>query len=166
MSIDSGEDPGMTDQAAVNPIGVATSVLSGKRCFAVEDEGVTLLHVTRALLSARGALVGTADTEDDAVAGVLSLQPDLVVMDLLLRQGDGVGATRRILAGFRTCIVGITGLRDGETTQHASEAGMCGIIRKPFSGQEFITALAVHYSRFLASGAAGPSAPEGVRAGT
>ena len=42
-------------------------------------------------------IVGNAETGDEAVAGALALQPDVVLMDLNMPGIDGIAATRRIV---------------------------------------------------------------------
>jgi two-component system OmpR family response regulator len=41
-------------------------------------------------------VVGCAETEDDALAGIRELQPDVIVLDIQLRQGNGLNVLRRL----------------------------------------------------------------------
>ena len=72
------------------------------RVFLVEDSP----HVRDLLLDflqvpGELEIVGYADTEDDAVAGILADPVDAVIVDLKLREGGGLGVIERVrLAGL------------------------------------------------------------------
>ena len=41
-------------------------------------------------------IVGCAETEDDAINGIRDLQPDAIVLDIQLREGNGFNVLRRL----------------------------------------------------------------------
>ena len=41
-------------------------------------------------------IVGSADTEDEAVSGIIDSVPDAVVLDIQLREGNGLNVLRRL----------------------------------------------------------------------
>ena len=67
------------------------------RVFLVDDE----LFVRRGLRLLLGvqpnlAVCGDADNEHDALEGILALRPDLAIVDLRLRLGDGLGLIKQL----------------------------------------------------------------------
>ena len=67
------------------------------RLFLVDDEMVVRRGL-RMLLSVQPDLevCGEAGTEHDALEGILALKPDLVVVDLSLKEGDGMALIKQL----------------------------------------------------------------------
>jgi DNA-binding NarL/FixJ family response regulator len=69
------------------------------RVFIVEDGAAVQDRLRRAIEETdRTRLAGIADNEADAIAGILDSAPDLVILDLQLRRGNGL----RVLEAIRT----------------------------------------------------------------
>ena len=78
------------------------SCMSSARIMVVEDEGVVALQIKDALEGMGYSVPGMALTGEEAVARVLDLEPDLVLMDIQLKGGmNGVEAAGRIRAAPR-----------------------------------------------------------------
>jgi len=102
------------------------------RVFIVDDHPV-FAHGMASFLASIGdfEVVGSAATEDDAVAGVLAVRPDVVLMDLDLGDGTGVEATRRIVRGAPgTGVLVVTMLGDDDSLFAALRAGARGYLLK------------------------------------
>ena len=102
------------------------------RVLIVEDEGLVALNIEGALAEAGFDIVGVLDTEDEAVTAAQRLQPDVVLLDITLREGDGISAAKRISLSVETLIIFISGNSDPRTLAAADEVGPAGFIRKPF----------------------------------
>ena len=88
-------------------------------------------------------LVGQADSGAAAVAVCDRVQPDVVLMDLVLPGGmDGAEATQQLL---RTCpgakVLALTSFSDPELIQRVLRAGALGCLLKNVSGQELAAAI-------------------------
>jgi DNA-binding NarL/FixJ family response regulator len=76
-------------------------------------------------------VVGEAGTGRDAIAQTDALTPDVVLMDIMMPDMNGVDATRRILADHpQIAIVMLTMLEDDDSLFAAMQAGARGYILK------------------------------------
>lgn len=65
--------------------------------YLVEDSPVLRDRVIESLSETGNShVVGSADTEDDAVNGIIESAPDAVVLDIQLRVGNGLNVLRRL----------------------------------------------------------------------
>ena len=65
--------------------------------YLVEDSPVLRDRVIESLEeTGNSRVVGSADTEDDAVNGIIESAPDAVVLDIQLRVGNGLNVLRRL----------------------------------------------------------------------
>lgn len=78
-------------------------------------------------------VVGQAHTAADASTAVAKLQPDLVLMDVFLPDGDGLGVVRTMLdAPTHPDVIVITAGRDLATVRTAMQLGAVHYLMKPF----------------------------------
>ena len=99
----------------------------------VDDDPVMRLLIRRAL-EADGFVVHEADNGRSGVDRFALLQPDILLLDVLMPELDGFSACREIRAtanGKRTPIAMLTGLDDVESIDRALEAGASDFIVKP-----------------------------------
>ena len=67
------------------------------KVYIVEDSPVLRERVIESLEeTGNSRIVGSADTEDDAVSGIIDSVPDAVVLDIQLREGNGLNVLRRL----------------------------------------------------------------------
>jgi DNA-binding NarL/FixJ family response regulator len=95
-------------------------------------------------------LVGEASTGEEAVEAAVSLQPDVILLDLQMPQGNGIEAARRI--GHSAPAVGVlvlTMFEDDASVFAAMRAGARGYLVKGASQDEILRAI-----RAVASGEA------------
>jgi two-component system CitB family response regulator len=79
------------------------------------------------------AVVGAGTSAAQAIPLVLNLQPDLLVLDLELADGDGLRLLRRLRASGRSLEVIVTTTRaDSEAVRSAFELGVLDYVLKPF----------------------------------
>jgi response regulator of citrate/malate metabolism len=79
------------------------------------------------------AVLGRAHSAAEALTAVGTLQPDLVLLDLYLPDGNGLDVIRRLLDGARRPdIVVITAARDVASVRTAMQLGAVHYLVKPF----------------------------------
>lgn len=96
------------------------------------------------LLSGYGTveIVGEASDGEEAVAAARALQPDVVLMDLVMPKVDGVEATRRIVEQVPgTRVLVLTSFSEGEQIRAAIDAGAAGYALKDAAPEELVRAI-------------------------
>jgi DNA-binding NtrC family response regulator len=107
------------------------------RILVVEDEAVVALDVEDRLRRLGHQVVGTADSSASALALAAEVRPDLVLMDIALRDGgDGIAAAERLRAELAVPVVFVTAFADAETLERAKRVSPHGYIVKPFDERD------------------------------
>ncbi len=115
-------------------------------------------------------LVGQASNGEEAVQICQELEPDVILMDLIMPGMDGVAATRVIRQNFpQAQIIALTSFKEKELVQEALQAGAIGYLLKNISIDELADAVHAAYegkstlapeaTRILIEAAAGPLTP-------
>ncbi len=87
-------------------------------------------------------LVGQAGDGEEAVRLCERLQPDVVMMDLLMPKMDGVTATRIIKQRWpRVQVIALTSFKEKEYVEGALKAGANGYLLKNVSAEELVNAI-------------------------
>jgi len=87
-------------------------------------------------------IVGEAATGEEAVRLAAQLQPDVVLMDLLLPGIDGIEATRRIRSAPRApSVLILTTFGDDARVRDAIQAGAIGYLLKDMLQEELVRAV-------------------------
>src|SRR5438046_7838 len=115
---------------------------SGARLLVVDDEP-SMVRTLRTNLRGHGFQVETAETAGDALASYERRQPDLIVLDLNLPDGDGFEVVRRIRERSGTPII-VLSARGGETDKvNALDLGADDYMTKPFGIDELLARIRV-----------------------
>jgi len=113
------------------------------RVFVVDDHPM-IRHGLAAMIQAESELrwVGDASSGEDAVRMAPGLSTDIVLMDLVMPQMDGIAtitAMRPLLPGVRFIV--LTSLLDPAMARRALDAGASSYLLKNASSQELITVI-------------------------
>ena len=113
-------------------------------CVLLAEDHTLVRQMLRLLLQAMKGfeVIGEACNGLEAVEKARSLQPDVVLMDLLMPQLDGLEATRRIKRALpQVRVLVLTGYASERTNIEALEAGASGCIKKTAVAAELELAL-------------------------
>jgi DNA-binding NtrC family response regulator len=114
------------------------------RILVVEDEAIVALDIEERLRRLGYEVVGTADCCDDALARAAELRPDLVLMDVELRDGpDGITVAERLRAIMAVPVVFLTAYADAATLDRAKRASPHGYVVKPFDERDLRATLEI-----------------------
>lgn len=112
------------------------------RILVVEDEVVTRMHLRECLESFGYEVAGDANSFDQALEKVASLNPDLVLMDIVLQEEkDGIDAAREIKKRFDIPVVFLTAYGIDKYLERVKEVEPFGYIIKPFKDFEIKAAV-------------------------
>jgi len=111
---------------------------TGKRILVVDDEH-SIVDAVSTALRYEGYEVEEASTGREALGAVALHEPDLVVLDWMLPDLEGIEVGRRIRAqGFKTAILFLTAKDSTENKVEALRAGGDDYVTKPFSLAEIV----------------------------
>ncbi|MFN2155623.1 MAG: response regulator, partial [Anaerolineae bacterium] len=120
------------------------------RVLLVDDHAVVRSGLSAFLLAFDDlALVGEAGCGEEAVQQCTHLQPDVVLMDLVMPGMDGAQATHAIRERCPDVqVIALTSFKEQELVQGALEAGAIGYLLKNVSADELADAIrAAHAGR-------------------
>ncbi len=123
---------------------------AGQRVLVVDDEN-SIRRYLRAALSAQGFTIYEASNGQEAINGVLSYHPDIIILDLGLPDFDGIEVTRRLREWSQTPII-ILSVREAENDKIAAlDAGADDYLTKPFSTGELMARMRVAIRRLAST---------------
>jgi len=107
--------------------------MSGKRVLIVDD-AVVMRMMIKGILSKNGyEVVGEAQNGAEAVEKYAALEPDLVTMDMVMPEMDGISAVKQIVANHPDArIIMCTSMGQQALVVEAIQAGAKSFITKPF----------------------------------
>jgi NarL family two-component system response regulator LiaR len=120
-----------------------TATSSPIRLLIVDDHAVVREGLRAFLRLQEGIeVVGEAGSADEAVAVATTSAPDIVLLDLVMPGGDGVGAIRRLIdAGPKLRVLVLTSFADDAQIFAALAAGAAGYLLKDIDPQALADAI-------------------------
>ena len=116
----------------------ASSPAAGQRILVVDDEE-SIVDAVATALRYEGYDVEEANNGRDALTTVARWEPDLVVLDWMLPDIEGIEVGRRLRAqGFKTAVLFLTAKDGTENKVEALRAGGDDYVTKPFSLAEVV----------------------------
>jgi two-component system chemotaxis response regulator CheY len=103
----------------------------GKRILIVDDSSIMRKMIKQTLESEQHSVVGEAKNGKDAVELYKNLNPDVVTMDITMREMDGFAAAKEILeVDPEAQIIFLSNLDEKKYSQEAKRAGAKGYLNK------------------------------------
>ncbi|MFH0966554.1 MAG: response regulator [Methanobacteriota archaeon] len=113
-----------------------------KKVLIIEDEYITASALKVSLKEMGFDVVGSEDTGQRAVKAAGDLNPDIVLMDIILKgEMNGITAANIIRQRFDIPVIYLTGQADDVTITHALESEPFGYILKPFEEKNLKTSI-------------------------
>lgn len=108
-----------------------------RRIIVVEDEVIIATDLRMTLISMGYEVLATVGTGEEAIKKTAELQPDLVLMDIVLKGHiDGIKAARHVMSQYNIPVVFLTSHTDSATFKRAKETGPFGYIVKPYDEKD------------------------------
>ena len=113
------------------------------RTMLVDDSAFMRNILKKILLSTnKYIIIGEASNGKEAIIKARELNPDLIIMDIVMPELDGIEATRRIKKEFPNIkVVMCTSVDQEKKMIEAIEAGADGYIVKPFQAPKILEQL-------------------------
>ncbi len=118
------------------------------RVLIIDDHAPSRAALAEAVATHGGHVVGNGSRVEDALRLVERLKPDVAVLAVGLADGDGVEATRQVMATCPCALVLLSTRADSRVAARAVEAGVLGFLAKPLRDEELGPALDLAVSRF------------------
>jgi len=114
-----------------------------KHIYIVEDEAIIALEIKRSIIKLGYLFAGMASCYEDALEGILDTQPDLILMDIMLKESQsGIEVAKALhAAGKQIPIVFLTSVTDEQTMQEAVLTAPVAYLLKPFRREELHSAI-------------------------
>jgi putative two-component system response regulator len=114
------------------------------RILIVEDEVIIARDIAETLVANGYKVCGTAMTSDDAIEKAVALEPDLVLIDIVLNHGeDGIQTATAIRKRIDIPIVYLTAYTNKEILERAKLTQPDGYLIKPFEDRELQTTIEI-----------------------
>jgi PAS domain S-box-containing protein len=112
-----------------------------EKIIVVEDERILAEDIKDMLMGFGYRVPAVVSTGQEAIKAVHKLQPDLVLMDVMLRESsfDGIETAMRLKDRYNVPVVYLTAYADDETLDRAKTTEPFGYIIKPFEERELRT---------------------------
>ena len=106
---------------------------SKKKILIVEDQKIIALDLKKMLVDRGYCITGIYDKGEDAVIAVPAQQPDLILMDIMLKgKLNGIETAESIIEKYKVPIIYLTALTDVDTYFKALTTDPKKYIMKPF----------------------------------
>ena len=114
----------------------------------VEDESIVALDIQDKVEHLGYDVLAVVSSGEKAIEEVKKSQPDLVLMDIVLKgEIDGIETAERIRKHFDIPIIYLTAHSDTQTLNRAKITGPFGYLVKPFVDSELRSAIEVVLSK-------------------
>ncbi len=118
--------------------------MPNNKILIVEDEGIVAMDICRQLEDFGYEVVATAFSGGQAITLAQQHQPDLVLMDIVLKGDmDGISAAHAISESLRIPVIFLTAYSDPDTLRRAQATGAYGYLIKPFRPDELHASIEV-----------------------
>ncbi|MFZ3071937.1 MAG: response regulator [Thermodesulfobacteriota bacterium] len=130
------------EKSSPDPLDAGTHAAGNRKVLIVDDDAF-FLEVLYDIVSKAGyEIVGVAENGEDGVNKARLLNPDIVMLDIIMPVKNGLVAAKEIKASHPLIkIVMCTSLKDAMFVKEADACGVSAYIKKPFSEADVLTAL-------------------------
>jgi two-component system chemotaxis response regulator CheY len=111
--------------------------------IAIVDDAPFIREILRNIAQTQGwTVVGEAETGVEAIELAAKVQPQLILMDLVMPEMNGIDATKKILAlNPKIKIIACSTIDQENILLRAIENGCCSYLTKPFKKDDVIRAV-------------------------
>ena len=121
--------------------------MANERILIIEDD-IDIRNILKDYLTSEGFVVGCCDNGGKAIVAFNDFNPDIIVLDIMLPEVDGIEICRIIRSSSRVPIIMLSA-KSGDIDKILSlGVGADDYITKPFSPMEIIARIKAHIRRY------------------
>ena len=135
-------EPGKTEAQKTEP-----QKIEPVKVVIADDDPLTRLDLRHSLEDLGLRVLGEAEDGRQALALARTLHPDLMILDIMMPQMDGLEAARLVRSEQLAAVILLTGYAEEDMIAKADAAGVLAYLRKPFRPEELGPALAIALGR-------------------
>ncbi len=113
-----------------------------------DDDPLTRLDLRHALETLGLRVLGEAEDGRQALSLARTLRPDLLILDIMMPQMDGLDAARIARTEGLGAVMLLTGYAEEDMIARADAAGVLAYLRKPFRTEELGPSIAIALGRY------------------
>ena len=135
-------EPGRTEAVRTEP-----AKTEPVKVVIADDDPLTRLDLRHSLEGLGLRVLGEAEDGRQALTLARTLRPDLMILDIMMPQMDGLETARLVRNEHLAAVVLLTGYAEQDMIARADAAGVLAYLRKPFRPEELGPALAIALGR-------------------
>ena len=116
--------------------------------FIVEDDPIVLLGFKTMVTSCGHVIAGTATDGKTALKNIITLHPDILLVDINLPEMDGITLLKKIKEHFNIPSIIITGYKSESLLEQAIDVGAFSYLQKPVDDMEIKMILSLVMARY------------------
>lgn len=124
------------------------AVETGARIVIAEDEAIIRMDLREMLQEEGYEVIGEAGDGKTAVELVEQLRPDLVILDIVMPEMDGLTAAARISEKELSAVLILTAFSQRDLVARASKTGAMAYLVKPFDKADLVPAVELAMARW------------------
>jgi AmiR/NasT family two-component response regulator len=118
------------------------------RIVIAEDEAIIRMDLREMLEEEGYEVVGEASDGDEAMRLAEQLRPDLVILDIVMPETDGLTAAEHIVEQELAAVLILTAFSHRDKVARATRAGVMAYLVKPFDKADLVPAIEVAVQRW------------------
>lgn len=121
--------------------------MSPVKVVIADDDALVRLDLKLALEELGHRVLGEAEDGQQAVFLARTLQPDLLILDVMMPKLDGLDVARAVRQENLAPVALLTAYSDEALMERADDAGVLAYLRKPFRKEDLAPAIAIALGR-------------------
>jgi CheY-like chemotaxis protein len=125
-----------TPEKVVPPAKVVSDV--DKKKIMVIDDSIVIRKMVEIALEGEDYLIHTATNAKDGMEGIEKINPNLIILDMMLPDMNGIEVLKKIKSSRKTPVIMLSGKDAPQLVESAKEVGVDDFLPKPFRDEELV----------------------------